>query len=52
MQGRNSNSFSETEALLARERQLAEGLFAALRSPRITLGTISATFLAPTLLVD
>lgn len=52
MQERNLNSFSETETLLARERQLAEGLFAALSSPRITLGTISATFLAPTSLAD
>lgn len=47
MRGGDPNSFSETEALLEYERQLSESLYSALRFPLITLGTVSATFLAP-----
>lgn len=47
MRGGDPSSFSETENLLERERQLSEGIYSALRFPKITLGTISTTFLSP-----
>ena len=37
----------ETTALLAREERIARSLYAAIREPRITLGTVLAVFVSP-----
>lgn len=37
----------ETSALLAREERIAKALYAAIREPRITLGTMLAVFVSP-----
>jgi ATP-dependent helicase HepA len=38
---------AETEAVLARERRIAEVLYGAIREPRITLETVAAVFISP-----
>ena len=40
-------SANETSSLLAREERIAKSLHAAIREPRITLGTVLAVFVSP-----
>src|SRR5690606_27324055 len=47
MQHADPDTANEASALLAREERIARSLYAAIREPRVTLGTVLAVFVSP-----